>query len=318
MAMIQTVLGPIRPADLGFTLAHEHVTGTPGQDNIYFPWRYDRERTLEWAVERMTALKAGGVDSFMDLTTHDLGQDIEFMVDASRASGVHVIPTTGFWCDPPRSTMDRDADATADIFVREIEYGIGRTNVRAGMIKVGSDREDGMTPLQERVWRAAARACKRTGTPINTHCSRPEHGADQLRIFMEEGAPMDRISIGHVGDTTDVSYLESLLRAGVYLTMDRYSAGRNPTWEQRNTTVKALIDRGWGNKIMLGHDAGMAGWVWAGRDIPRNGGLARSNPHGALFLSKVALPALLKDGVSQDAIDVMMRETPRRFLSGEN
>ncbi|MFW6060636.1 MAG: SPFH domain-containing protein, partial [Phycisphaeraceae bacterium] len=56
------------------------------------------------------------------------------------------------------------------------------------------------------------------------------------------GAPMDRICIGHSADSTDVNYLEELLNAGVYLSMDRYQgrAGR-PGREQRNATVAALV-----------------------------------------------------------------------------
>ena len=39
---------------------------------------------------------------------------------------------------------------------------------------------------------------------------------------------MDRICIGHSADSTDVDYLESLLNAGVYLSMDRYPGRRRP------------------------------------------------------------------------------------------
>jgi phosphotriesterase-related protein len=35
-----------------------------------------------------------------------------------------------------------------------------------------------------------------------------------------------------------------------------------------------------------------------------------------LFLSAVAIPALLADGVGSETIDLMMREVPRRFLAG--
>jgi phosphotriesterase-related protein len=124
MTKIQTVLGAIEGAQLGFTLAHEHIIGTPGADNIHFPWRYDRQKTFDWAVDRMTELKVGGVDAIMDMTTPDLGRDIEIMVDVARATGLHVVATTGFWRDPPRSVMERDPDATAEIFVHEIEKGI--------------------------------------------------------------------------------------------------------------------------------------------------------------------------------------------------
>lgn len=46
-------------------------------------------------------------------------------------------------------------------------------------------------------------------------------------------------------DTTDMDYLERLLQQGVYLSLDRYP-GRPPmpSWQERNRTLKALIDHG--------------------------------------------------------------------------
>ena len=93
--------------------------------------------------------------------------------------------------------------------------------------------------------------------------------------------------------------------------MDRYpgAAGR-PNWEQRNTTVKALIDRGWADRMMLGHDYAPAP-VLHGAPRPEVTGTTRY-----LFVTTVAVPALRASGVSQETIDTMMREVPRRFLAG--
>jgi phosphotriesterase-related protein len=134
-------------------------------------------------------------------------------------------------------------------------------------------------------------------------------------VFQEEGAPMDRICIGHSADTIDVDYLESLLREGVFLSMDRYpgSEGR-PDWRQRNATVEALIDRGWAHRLMLGHDhaPGAISVAFLQTGVQRPVEQTRY-----LFVTTTAIPALLADGVPQDTIDVMMREVPRRFLTGD-
>jgi predicted metal-dependent phosphotriesterase family hydrolase len=34
-------------------------------------------------------------------------------------------------------------------------------------------------------------------------------------------------------------------------------------------------------------------------------------------VTRIAVPALLKAGVSQEQVDMLLRETPRRFLTGE-
>lgn len=312
MPNVETVLGPIAAAGLGFTLSHEHVLVAMGEDNHHYPWLFDWERTRANAVRELDEAKAGGVDTIIDLTTPDLGRDVEFVRDVASATGMNIVVATGIWRDVPRSFRERSFDRIADIFVREIEIGIGDTDIKAGVIKVANDSE-GVTPEAERVLRGAARALKRTGCPISTHHWAPaEVGRRQVEIFQDEGAPMERICIGHSADTTDVEYLESLLEAGVYLSMDRYpgAAGR-PDWRQRNATVKELVDRGWAHRLMLGHDYAPAP---ASARSRRDGRPAAST--GYLFLSTVALPGLRVDGVSSETIDLMMREVPRRFLTG--
>jgi phosphotriesterase-related protein len=310
MATVETVLGPVDERELGTILSHEHVIVSMGADNRNYPWMFDRELTLQQAIAEVGAAKAGGVDAIIDLTTPDLGRDVEMVREVARATGVHIVAATGIWRDVPRSFWERDLDAIAGIFVREIEVGIGDSGIKAGAIKVANDM-GGVTPEGERILRGAARALKLTGCPISTHHWAPEEvGSQQVRIFQEEGAPMDRICIGHSADSTDIAYLESLLNTGVYLSMDRYPgrAGR-PNWEQRNATVKALVDRGWAHRLMLGHD-------YAPVPVLAGGALSPRTPTIYLFLNTVALPALREQGVPRETIDLMMRDVPRRFLSG--
>jgi phosphotriesterase-related protein len=311
MVTVETVLGPVDASELGVTLSHEHVLVGMGEDNHHYPWRFDWEATRSNAIRELSEAHAGGVSTIIDLTTPDLGRDVEFVRDVAQASGMHVIVATGIWRDVPRSFWERDYDDIADIFVREIEEGIGETAIKAGAIKVANDM-GGVSPEGERILRGAARALKRTGCPISTHHWAPEQvGRRQVEVFQEEGAPMDRICIGHSADTTDVAYLEELLNTGVYLSMDRYpGSGERPNWEQRNATVKALIDRGWVNRLMLGHDYAPAP-VRAGAKMPEPSG-----PTRYLFVSTVAVPALKEAGVSDEDIQTMLVDVPRRFLTG--
>lgn len=316
MTTVQTVLGPVDAAQLGTVLSHEHVLGSIGEDTRHYPWMFDWDQTRAIAIRDLGDAKAGGVDTIIDLTTPDLGRNVEFVRDVAAASGMNVVVATGIWLDVPPSfweALGRDLDEIADIFVREIEVGIDDTDIKAGAIKVANDtRAGGVTPESERILRGAARALKRTGCPISTHQSAEDRiGARQVEIFREEGAPMDRICIGHSADTADVDYLESLLNAGVYLSMDRYPDPK-PDWRQRNATVKALVDRGWAHRLMLGHDESPIP-VRAGETRP-----PREGPSPYLFLATVAIPALRADGVSEAAIETMLRDVPRRFLSGQD
>ena len=311
MTRVQTVLGPVDGDQLGVTLSHEHIFVVMGEDNKHYPWMFDLQATKERAIAEVAEAKAGGIDTMIDLTTPDLGRDVEFVRDVAKSTGMQIIVATGIWRDVPRSFWARDVDKIADIFVREIETGIGSTDVKAGVIKVANDM-GGVTPEGERVLRGAARASKRTGCPISTHHWAPERvGTRQVEIFEEEGVPMHQVCIGHSADTTDVKYLEALLDCGAYLSMDRYpGAEGRPDWQQRNQTVKALIDDGWAHRLMLGHDYAPAPVSAGSKRAPS------SEPTRYLFVTTVALPALRKDGVSEGTIDLMTREVPRRFLTG--
>ena len=309
MVTIQTALGPIDPADLGFTLSHEHAAMQSPLVRHYYPWLGFRDVAREGAIRELREAKAGGVDAIIELSTPDLGRDAALLAEISHESGVHMVIATGLWRDVPAAVEGMEIGALADIFVKEIEQGIDGTDIRAGVIKVANDAE-GVSARGERVLRAAARAAKRAGTPISTHHWAPlEVGLRQLEIFQDEATPPHLICIGHSADSTDVGYLESLLQAGVYVSMDRYpGVAPRPEWEERNRTVRALIDRGWAEKLMLGHD-----YARDYRQAP-----APNQVQHYLFLSRTALPALVADGVAPETIDVMMREVPRRFLSGES
>ena len=309
MSTIQTALGPIDADQLGFTLSHEHVALQVPFVRHYYPWLGDPAAVREGSIRELREAKDGGVDAVIELTTPDLGRNAALLAEISRESGVHLVLATGLWRDLPAAIDAQEIDALAEIFTREIEVGIDDTGVRAGVIKVANDAE-GVSERGERVLRAAARTAKRTGVPISTHHWAPlEVGRRQLELFQEEQVPPQLICIGHTADSTDVDYIDDLLQAGIYISMDRYP-GRapRPLWQDRNRTVEALIERGWADRLMLGHDYA--------RDY-RTPALPYQEQH-YLFLTRTALPGLLADGVPQETIDRMMRDVPRRFLAGES
>lgn len=316
-ATIETAIGPVPASSLGFTLSHEHVLTFQGNDLTHYPWMFNWPRMREVAIEELKALKAIGVDSIIALETPDLSRHAAFVVDVATEANYPVVMATGIWRDVPRSFGVRDIDASADIFVREIEVGIDDTGRKAGVIKVAND-ENEFTPAHQNVLRAAARACNRTGTPISTHhWAVGKQGLEQVRIFKEEGVQLDRVCIGHSSDTDDVAYLEEMLNMGVFLSLDHYTLNPNNRrpWQERNKTVEALVEKGWAHRLMLGHDGHATQALAADLNEWPNG----VGPRGSMtVVTKVAIPGLLADGVTQAQIDQMMIEAPRRFLSGED
>jgi phosphotriesterase-related protein len=316
MPPVNTVLGPVEPSHLGFTLSHEHVATNAAGIRHTYPEFIDRPGIMEQAVAALKEAYNEGVRTIIDVSTFDLGRDIGMIEEVSRLSGVQIVAATGNHLAVPRPFGDVSPDVIAPFYVREIEEGIEGNGIKAGIIKVASDR-GGVTPPQEIILRAAARAHHRTGIPISTHTWSPDRvGEQQVRILQEEGVDLNRVYIGHSNDDTDLDYLLGLLDKGVWLGMDRYPGGRvpgTPNWEQRTEIVKQLIDAGYSHRIMLSHDYSVpkARYGAAVQEERR-----RANPDGYNFITRRVLPRLKELGTSDEDIHKMMVENPRRFFEG--
>ncbi len=316
MAIINSVLGPLDTANLGFTLSHEHVqVASAGIQQIY-PEFLDREGTVETGVTKLGEAHQGGVRTIIDLTTIDIGRDIRMLEEVSRRSGMQIIAATGCWRDIPRVFWVATPDMIADLFTREIEVGIEGTGIKAGIIKVANDVE-GVTPQGEIVLRAAARAQKRTGVPISTHSAARERvGEQQLAIFEDEGVDPDRVCIGHSNDSLDIDYLTGIMKRGAWIGLDRYPGGRgpgNPNWEERTETLWRLIDAGYGDRIMISHDWQVSIHI-ASKEMQEQ--RHQYNPDGFLFISRYVLPRLRELGATDAVLDQITVDNPRRFFEG--
>ena len=317
MATVNTVLGPIDSADLGFTLSHEHLGTNAAGIRQTYPEFFDREGVKEQAIAALTEAYNEGLRTIIDVSTIDLGRDVLLMDEVSRASGVQIICATGNHLAVPRPFGDVSPDVIASLYVREIEEGIEGTGIKAGIIKVASDR-GGITPPQEVVLRAAARTSNQTGARISTHTWSPERiGEQQVRVLKEEGVDLNKVYIGHSNDDTDMDYLLGLLDEGVWLGLDRYPGGRNnetPNWEQRTEAVKKLMDAGHTDRIMLSHDYSVPKARY-GAEVQEE--RRRANPDGYLFITRNVLPRLRELGASDDDISQIMVENPRRFFEDD-
>jgi len=310
MATVNSVLGPIDTADLGFTLMHEHLLVSSAGVVQNYP-----ELLGEGFIDRLASglirAKEGGVTTIVDATTIDLGRDANVLAEASRRSGVNIIACTGWWMEIPRFIRSVTADQFAQLFVREIEEGIAGTGIKAGIIKSASD-SSGVQPEEEKILRGAARAHKQTGLPLMLHSYSPgQVGRQQMAILKEEGVELSRVKFDHSNDTTDVEYLTWILEQGCYLGMDRYP-GRSVTSEERTNTMKALIDAGYVDRLLPSHDHSLVSTMGAA-----SAATPRPEPGtGYLHVKNVVLPQLREMGVDEATVNRLCVEGPRRFVEG--
>jgi phosphotriesterase-related protein len=312
MMKINSVLGPIDTAKLGFTLMHEHLmTAFAGALSDYPELLVSNP--LEHIVNALKKAKEGGVDTVVDMTTVDLGRDINLFAEASRRSGVNVIACTGWWMDIPRFMEGITADQLAHVFVREIEKGIAGTNIKAGILKSASD-VGGVTKPQEIILRAVAKAHLKTGVPIAIHTYSPDQVArQQLPILQSEGVNLKHVKVDHSNDTTNIDYLTWLLEQGCYLGLDRYP-GRSLNPMERTRTMKALIDASYADKLCPSHDCSL-GYTIPGGITPEQ--KEAQNPDRILYITRVVFPWLREMGVKETVISRLCIDGPRNFFEGK-
>jgi phosphotriesterase-related protein len=318
MGEVMTVRGPVDSASLGRTLMHEHVFIRTLEIEPNWPTGWDRAAAVADAVIRLRELKEVGIDTIVDLTVPGLGRDGAPVLEVAEQVDLHIVMATGYYTyhHLPHYFDYRSApfraegtDVLDDYFRTDIEDGIDGCGVRPGILKCATD-EAGVTPDVERILRAVARVHRATGIPISTHThAATRRGLEQQRIFAEEGVDLSRVVIGHSGDSADLGYLEELLAAGSTLGMDRFGVDVFCPTEQRIDTVARLCERGWAGRLVLSHDTNChIDWFPPGL-------LAAAAPNWHfLHISRDVLPALRERGVTEEHIDQMLVEAPRRIL----
>lgn len=297
---VETVLGPIDVSRLGFTLAHEHICYVP-------PERAgDRAGAVRYMVDKLMAARDAGIDAIVDTTTFDVGRDVRFGQEVSRKSGMHLVVSTGQHFFAPEQHSARSVQEIAEVFIREMDQGIEGTDIKAGAIKVAA-RSEVMTPAEINVFRAAARAHKVTGVPIQTHTNaRRRAGERQVEVFESEGVSPARISLGHSDDTDDVDYLLGLAMRGYTLGMDHafYGIARDAVvpFQRRVAYIKDLIANGYIDRILLSTD-----WELGEREL--------LNPEGLLFVTGRTIPQLNQLALSKQQVRAITVGNPARFFA---
>ena len=307
MPTVETVRGPLDTADLGTTLMHEHVITAPLSIRLNWPHLFDARREIAYARKTLDELCDAGVRTIVDLTTFDLGRDVALLRQVAEGTRMQIVVATGVHLQVPGFFRRRTPDPIVELFMRDIEDGIAGTGIKAGAIKVATEQE--VTAENRLMLRAAAITHRATGVPILTH-SNPFAGTGtaQQDVFESEGVDLRRVVIGHSGDTTDLDYLIAVMERGSVIGMDRFGTAIGASVEQRTETVAALCKRGYADRMVLAHDASTFSL------IPRAVLAERLPDWNYLTIPTKVLPALREGGVSEQQIQAMMVDAPRRIF----
>ncbi|MCH2173500.1 phosphotriesterase-related protein [Myxococcota bacterium] len=320
---IQTVLGGTTAGDLGRTLMHEHlVIGYPGWEADTLRPGLTRDEILAKGVDRIEEMKAEGITAMIDPCPNDLGRDVELMAEVAQRTGFHLICATGLYKQEEggaaywkfRGGFAPQVDAMAELFIREIEDGVGDTGIRAGIIKVATGRGK-ITDYEKTILEAAAKASVATGTPITTHTDHGTMGDEQQRILTAGGVPAHQIVIGHSCGTSDHDYHLRIARGGSYLGFDRFGLDFMQPDTERVASLLKLLEAGAGDRVVVSHDSV---WCWRGSPVPDPAVFeAMQQTWNPLHFTRRIVPLLREGGASDEQIERLLVENPRRYFEAQ-
>jgi phosphotriesterase-related protein len=322
MTRIATVTGETTSDALGKTLMHEHlVIGYPGFESHTTKPGHGRDEERSICVDRIAQLQDLGFSTMLDPCPNDLGRDVELTAEVAQQTGFQIIVATGLYKQAEggfpywhfRSQFAPVLDEMAELFIRELTEGIGETGIRAGIIKVATGVGE-ITDHERTVLLAAAKASVETGAPITTHTDQGTLGDQQQRLLTENGVPAHRIIIGHSCGTDDHDYHMAIARGGSYLGFDRFGIEMLHPDASRVAALVKLIRAGAGDRVVVSHDSV---WCWRGEPIPREVLAALPDDiFDPTHFSKRIVPRLREAGVSDEEIDRLLVDNPRRFFEG--
>ena len=309
----RTLTGDVAPESLGRTLIHDHLcvdwgemVGRPKVLN------FDHDQMVNRMVTKMEALHQAGMGALVECTPIGCGRYVDLFKEVARRSPVKIIASTGFfhesWCPLHPIARVFDIDMMADLFVREVTEGMGDTLIRAGIIKCATG-EGRISPREEQIMRAVARAHKVTGAPIITHTTNGM-GLEQLDIFESEGVSPEEVIVSHIGfEQQPLDYSERMLRRGANISIDRIGMHAFYPDEHWVAVVGNAVRKGYVGQVMLSHDAAV--FVY-GLEIASGENVFDDYT----YIPRVFLPRLQREaGVTDEQIDIMMVRNPQRVLA---
>lgn len=342
-----TVLGPIEGAELGVTLPHEHLIMEHVTANFNEPEEEsDREKAhqpvslelLHWlayhrsqnvdnmdlmdepeASEEARRFKEAGGGTIVDVTNIGIKRSPEALARISQATGLNVIMGSGYYLatSHPVDMSSRSEEEIIEEIVRDVNEGVGETGIRSGIIgEIGCSWP--LIDNEKKSVRAAARAQRLTGAPLNVHPGRQNNQAvlELLDVLSEADADLRRTVISHIDiRVRDHEVRCQVARAGCYLEYDCFGwAGpvpsnlyktsfiSVPSDTVRAEEIRALIEEGFLDQILISHD------------VCHKYQRARYGGAGYDHISHYVMSMMVDAGITEEQVRTITVENPKRLL----
>lgn len=301
--MIRTVLGDIDRAQLGRTLAHEHFIidlDRVRKDGI------SRIDTPEEVIPEIRLMMEDGIQAAFEVSTIDLGRDVEKLRTISQATGLHIVASTGYYLSPyhPAQLESQTPEEIAEVYVRELTEGIGNTGIRAGLIAEIASSPENFVGQERKILEAAGIASRRTGAAVSTHTGRAT-ALETIQILLDQGMDPDKIVLGHQDLIDDHAYHLSLLKHGINIAFDTCGKSAYMPDETRAKNILTLIREGYGDHLVLSND------------VSRRTYFTSAGGPGYVAVMRIVVPLLRQYGAAEEEIEKLLVNNPARIVDND-
>ncbi len=302
MPYIRSVLRDIPATEVrGPALFHEHL----GSD--YSRWGgTDDENLSDFNLMLQEIREAGiqGVSVIVDATTPDIGgRTPTQLAEAMRLGGVVIIAAAGVDHPTTGAADGKDVAALVNLFLEQLQSGIGGSAVRAGVLGELPVSPNGPTDAERAVLMAAAQAQRITGAGVITHTPCGRHALAQLDILERAGADPRKVVIGHMDCLDDTRIHQAIAARGAFVGFDRVGFTSHQSDTIRVRQVRDMIEAGMANNVLISSD------------VARRHRLRVNGDLGYCRVTEDFVPRLLGAGLEQDVVKRILYENPLRLLA---
>ncbi len=315
-AVANTVLGPVPVDRLGVVAIHEALLSVvPGAQYAY-DIVIDRAEIFETLAKRLRAFKEAGGGTIVDATGMFHGRDVPLLEALSRATGVHIVASTGmgpeenlggyFLTPQTNPPTPWPAEKFAELFGNEATEGMVVPRVErrgaAGLI-VTTGTRGRLTPTDESLFQGSARAGLATGVAV---AFLP--GADpvaELELMLAEGIDPARVSVRGLDRREFAGAAGAIAARGANVALD--SVGQDGdaylSDAERADVVAQLVAAGHRDRVLL--SAGTVGVAKGHADDDRT------------YESVLAdfAPVLAQRGVAEADVQHILTTNPAALLA---
>jgi phosphotriesterase-related protein len=300
MLELITTLGRYTAERLGPILPHEHIFVDLGPIEAASYLHADPGDVVRLMAPEIEKIKAQGITALVECTPVGVGRRADIDAAVSRATALPVVVPTGIYREPwvPSWAQAASQEQLTDWMLGELTGTIEGSDVQAGWIKLSAG-DDGLTPCEAKILRAAARAGRAANAVIGSHTIRGRVVKEQVEILEAEGYSSERFIWIHTQAEADFNLHLEMAQRGVWIEYDAIgsSAFSDEYFVER---ILRLLDADLGRRLLLSHDRG-----WYDPSQPGGG-----TPLPYTHLVEHFLPKLRAAGVAEATIQQLIVANP--------